>query len=143
MLSVYIWAQKKQKTASFHQILTTCYTPHALGINSLALHYLICYDELKLTKDVNPMKILLFSFQLFIPLTMLIIGFLFSQHAPKTINPVWGYRTTRSMKNKDTWEWVPWGSALSAPSSFTRECPTISVGVFLKNGASIYSYSPF
>ncbi len=49
------------------------------------------------------MKILLFSFQLFIPLTMLIIGFLFSQHVPKTINPVWGYRTTRSMKNKDTW----------------------------------------
>lgn len=65
------------------------------------------------------MKTILFSFQLFIPLLMISVGFLFSQHVPKTINPVWGYRMTRG------------------------NLPITSSGVFTENGVSIYSYSPF
>lgn len=43
---------------------------------------------------------------LFIPLTMLYFGSTFSKKAPKDINYFLGYRTTRSMKNKDTWNFA-------------------------------------
>ena len=43
---------------------------------------------------------------LLIPLTMIVIGRLFSIKAPKNINSTFGYRTTMSMKNKDTWEFA-------------------------------------
>ena len=39
-----------------------------------------------------------------IPLLMIIIGAIFSKKAPKNINYVFGYRTARSMKNQETWE---------------------------------------
>lgn len=39
-----------------------------------------------------------------IPLTMIVIGCYFIKKAPKKINLAFGYRTTMSMKNKDTWE---------------------------------------
>lgn len=41
--------------------------------------------------------------ELLIPFTMIIFGILYSKKAPKKINYVSGYRTVRSMKNKDTW----------------------------------------
>ena len=41
---------------------------------------------------------------LLIPLTMIGVGRLFSTKAPKSISMVFGYRTTMSMKNRDTWE---------------------------------------
>ena len=43
---------------------------------------------------------------LLMPLVMLISGRAFSKNAPKTINPVYGYRTAMSMKNQDTWQFA-------------------------------------
>ena len=43
---------------------------------------------------------------LLIALLMLISGKLFSARAPGKINTLFGYRTTMSMKNRDTWEFA-------------------------------------
>ena len=43
---------------------------------------------------------------LLIPLTMIGFGKLFLTKTPKNINAVFGYRTTMSMKNRDTWEFA-------------------------------------
>ena len=60
-------------------------------------------------------------FELLIPGLMIIFGRQFLKAAPKNINYAYGYRTTRSMKNKDTWSfahkcigglWKNWGIAL-------------------------------
>ena len=40
---------------------------------------------------------------LLLPFTMIGIGKYFLKTAPKNINTVFGYRTSMSMKNKDTW----------------------------------------
>ena len=40
---------------------------------------------------------------LLIPLAMIVIGYIFRIRAPKKINMLYGYRTSMSMKNKDTW----------------------------------------
>lgn len=41
-----------------------------------------------------------------IPLTMLGFGKYFMENTPKKINSSFGYRTTMSMKNQDTWEFA-------------------------------------
>ena len=41
---------------------------------------------------------------LLLPFTMIGFGRYFMKKAPKEINSVFGYRTSMSMKNKDTWE---------------------------------------
>ena len=55
---------------------------------------------------------------LLIPLTMIVFGNIFCYKTPKTINGFYGYRTSMSMKNEDTWEfahkycgklWYKWG----------------------------------
>ncbi len=43
---------------------------------------------------------------LLIPITMLIGGRMMWKHCPKRINGMAGYRTTRSMKNMDTWRYA-------------------------------------
>jgi len=43
---------------------------------------------------------------MFIPLTMIMWGRLFMKKAPRTINYIYGYRTTMSMKNTDTWNFA-------------------------------------
>ena len=43
---------------------------------------------------------------MFIPLTMILWGRLFMKKPPQTINYIYGYRTTMSMKNKDTWNFA-------------------------------------
>lgn len=43
---------------------------------------------------------------LLIPITMIGFGGQFMKNAPSKINPVFGYRTSMSMKNKDTWEFA-------------------------------------
>ena len=43
-------------------------------------------------------------FSLLIPLLMLFIGKSFIKRGPEKINMIYGYRTSMSMKNKDTWE---------------------------------------
>lgn len=39
---------------------------------------------------------------LLIPLTMILFGIYFIKKSPKEINTTFGYRTSMSMKNKDT-----------------------------------------
>ncbi len=41
-----------------------------------------------------------------VPVIMLIFGFLFFKKAPKNINYIFGYRTARSMKNENTWNFA-------------------------------------
>ena len=43
---------------------------------------------------------------LIIPLTMIGFGRYFMKNTPKEINAVFGYRTSMSMKNKDTWKFA-------------------------------------
>lgn len=43
---------------------------------------------------------------LLIPLTMLGFGLYFAKGGPRDINAVFGYRTRRSMRNRDTWEFA-------------------------------------
>ena len=43
---------------------------------------------------------------LMIPGLMLLFGFRFRKSAPKEINPVFGYRTDLSMKNRETWRFA-------------------------------------
>ena len=43
---------------------------------------------------------------LLIPFTMIGFGRYFLKQAPKEINMIFGYRTTMSMKNKETWEFA-------------------------------------
>lgn len=49
---------------------------------------------------------------------ILLVGLLFTKHPPKKINFAYGYRTERSMKNQETWDfahqfigklWLKWG----------------------------------
>lgn len=41
-----------------------------------------------------------------IPITMIGLGKYFMNKAPKEINAAFGYRTSMSMKNRDTWEFA-------------------------------------
>lgn len=43
---------------------------------------------------------------LIIPVMMLGFGRIMWKHIPKNINYIFGYRTTRSMKNDDTWKFA-------------------------------------
>jgi Predicted integral membrane protein len=49
--------------------------------------------------------ILTFAFNLLIPIIMVILGVVFKNASIK-VNYVAGYRTTRSMKNQETWEFA-------------------------------------
>lgn len=50
--------------------------------------------------------ILLFILSLFIPLLMLIFGVVFLKKTPNKINPVYGYRSRRSMKSPEAWKFA-------------------------------------
>lgn len=52
------------------------------------------------------MKIFMFVVSLLIPLTMIGFGALWKKHPPADINMVYGYRTSMSMKNRQTWEFA-------------------------------------
>lgn len=43
---------------------------------------------------------------LLIPILMIILGRMMWKHSPGSINKVVGYRTSRSMKNMDTWKFA-------------------------------------
>ena len=51
-------------------------------------------------------KIAMIACASLIPLVMLVFGIIFSKVAPKNINILFGYRTERSMKNEDTWQFA-------------------------------------
>lgn len=44
--------------------------------------------------------------ELLFPAIMIGVGKTYQRAAPKDINPVYGYRTTMSMKNRNTWEFA-------------------------------------
>ncbi|MCH5267731.1 MAG: SdpI family protein [Lachnospiraceae bacterium] len=48
----------------------------------------------------------LFVMDLLVPVLMIISGRMMWKHCPKDINGIIGYRTTRSMKNMDTWKFA-------------------------------------
>lgn len=69
--------------------------------------------------------IFMFIMNLLVPVTMIGFGRVFLKKPPKEINSIYGYRTSRSMKNKDTWKfahqyfgklWYRCGLILLAPS---------------------------
>lgn len=43
---------------------------------------------------------------LLFPAVMILFGGIFKKSAPKNINPLFGYRTELSIKNRDTWEFA-------------------------------------
>lgn len=45
-------------------------------------------------------------FTLFIPVLMILCGYLMYKHTPKDINVLVGYRTAMSMKNQETWDFA-------------------------------------
>ena len=46
------------------------------------------------------------TMELLVPITMIAFGSHFLKHPPKKINGLYGYRTSRSMKNMDTWNFA-------------------------------------
>ena len=80
---------------------------------------------------------------LLIPVTMIALGRRFQTHPPRRINGSYGYRTTRSMKNQQTWDfahrtcgrlWVRIGLVL-LPVSVAVMFPTLgrtvnTIGIF-------------
>lgn len=52
------------------------------------------------------LKIFLYICNLLIPIIMLIFGNVFIKHPPGSINMAYGYRTKRSMKNQETWNFA-------------------------------------
>lgn len=41
-----------------------------------------------------------------LPVLMIIIGYVFVKHPPRTINGIYGYRTSMSRKNQKTWDFA-------------------------------------
>ena len=52
------------------------------------------------------LKIVIFTCNLIIPIIMLFFGVKFRNNSPKNINGIYGYRTSMSMKNNETWEFA-------------------------------------
>lgn len=50
--------------------------------------------------------IFLIMCNLLIPVLMIVLGKVFIKNPPKTINGIYGYRTPRSKKNQDTWNFA-------------------------------------
>lgn len=48
----------------------------------------------------------MFIFNLLVPLLMVVFGRIMYKHTPKSINGIYGYRTSMSMKNEDTWKFA-------------------------------------
>ena len=48
----------------------------------------------------------MFVCNLLIPVILIVVGRMMWKHCPKKINWVFGYRTSRSMKNMDTWQFA-------------------------------------
>lgn len=68
----------------------------------------------------------MFFCNILIPITMIILGLFMWKKSPKRINSFYGYRTERSMKNMDTWQfahehcgklWWKLGLAMLIPSA--------------------------
>lgn len=73
---------------------------------------------------------------LLLPLIMVAFGGIFSRHAPREINGLFGYRTPRSMRSRDTWAFAHhysgrlmfrWGLAM-LPVSVLALLPVLGLG---------------
>ena len=62
-------------------------------------------DIRQMQKEVYLMYVLFFC-NLLIPVVVIVTGRIMWKHYPKKINGLVGYRTTRSMKNMDTWKFA-------------------------------------
>lgn len=76
--------------------------------------------------------ILMFATAIMCPLIMIIAGLVFRKSAPKKINAFFGYRTTMSMKNRDTWEFAhKYIGNLYSVLGFTLIVPSVVSMLFL------------
>lgn len=77
--------------------------------------------------------VFMFVIDLLLPVTMIGLGIYFSKHAPKEINPLFGYRTEMSMKNEQTWQFANhyfgkisyhfgWSAGFNYPSQYFLCC---------------------
>ncbi len=55
---------------------------------------------------MNDFWIFMLIMNMLIPIMMIIFGVIFKKNAPKKINMFFGYRTTKSMKNQETWKFA-------------------------------------
>jgi uncharacterized membrane protein len=58
------------------------------------------------TKERDKMVAFYIVTLLLIPAIMIVIGLVWKNHPPKKINPFAGYRTTRSMKSQEAWDFA-------------------------------------
>ncbi|MDO4321185.1 MAG: SdpI family protein [Lachnospiraceae bacterium] len=65
--------------------------------------------------------IFMLCMELLIPVMMILFGWIFVRRPPKEINSIYGYRTSRSSKSKESWDfahryfgklWYRWGLVL-------------------------------
>ena len=72
------------------------------------------------------MKIFYAVLTLFVPLLMVVCGVIMKKYHSDEPNSTLGYRTKRSMKNKDTWKfanelagsiWIKWGTIVTVVSA--------------------------
>lgn len=84
------------------------------------------------------MWIFMLACNLLIPAVVVWYGLRFKKNPPREVNTLFGYRTRRSMKNQETWDfaqqkmgevWGRWGFAMLPPvvvcQALTLLCPTV------------------
>lgn len=85
------------------------------------------------------MWVFMLVMNLLIPALMIGFGWVMEKKPPKKINGIYGYRTSRSMKNQDTWDfaqrymgkvWWKWGWIILPPvvlaQALTLLCPDVN-----------------
>lgn len=50
--------------------------------------------------------VFMLAMDLLVPGIMMLFGWVFLKHPPQDINSLYGYRTTRSMKNQESWDFA-------------------------------------
>lgn len=95
------------------------------------------------------------GYSLLIPACMLLLGRSFQKHPPKTINGGYGYRTTRSMRSQQAWDfaqtysgrfWAWAGGPVLAVSVvwmlllFGREVGTVGVSSLVLTGIQMIPF---
>lgn len=96
--------------------------------------------------------IFVLAFDMLIPLLMLGLGKSFMKNPPTEVNPGYGYRTTMSSKNRDTWDfaqrymgkvWHQTGRVLLIPSALPllfvlgRDVGTVGVVGLIVSGVQL------
>lgn len=84
------------------------------------------------------MGLLLVMVNSVIPLMILLIGVLFYYKAPKKINYIYGYRTSMSMKNQETWRYAHQvcGKMWIGIGLFMSIVTALTLMIFLNSGSN-------